>query len=252
MNEESIARVHVWCDPPSTELPLRTDEMRFAVGTPRGFSSNSWKVWVKGNDVYVACRDTLKEFKVSLHASGIWRLGLTEQAVRARPDLIKPGTDRVMKKWSPPLDEAVTKAFYVVTTPWSLHVEPKDRSSWPKSVLFIEPEVKGAEFISICVTVARTREPLAIANGVRAVVLGVLPLPDDRSVQVLAMYEPAEPIAELISQGLSRVSDEVKEALSDGHHIALFGERSDNVPWITMISVRRILQFAAEMTGADG
>src|SRR5215208_7794203 len=103
---EVSGTVHVWVNPPSTVLPLMRSPVRFVVGTPTGPSNNSWKVWVHGQDAYVACRDNFEGFKVSLHASGIWRLGFTQEFAQARPDIVPEGEDRVWKKWKPTLDEA--------------------------------------------------------------------------------------------------------------------------------------------------
>lgn len=84
--------MHVYIKPPTLQVPIRKSPLRFAVGRPDGASSNSWKLWtVPAGDVYVACRDNFRDMKVSLHASGRWRLGFTERAINGRPDLLTPG-----------------------------------------------------------------------------------------------------------------------------------------------------------------
>src|SRR5271167_2796153 len=63
-------------------LPIRKGPVRFAVGPPNGPTSNSRKLWAnRKGDVYIACRDDFKEAKVSLHASGRWRMGFTASAL---------------------------------------------------------------------------------------------------------------------------------------------------------------------------
>ncbi|MDB4883276.1 MAG: hypothetical protein JWL95_2042 [Gemmatimonadetes bacterium] len=243
------ARVFVWCDPPTTELPLRAKSFRFAIGTPNGLSTNSWKVWVQRNDAYVACRDNFKEIKVSLHASGTWRLGFTEQAINDRPDLVPIGGDRAIQKWRPPLDQALVSAFYLLAPPASLYLKPEQRRDWPRTVLFIEPETRGAEFVTVCVVVARTRAPVDIVDGTRAVVLGVIPLGTDRSVQILATYEPAEPLAKLLVNGLAKVQQAYSAALPQESTIVLFGKRSDDIPWFCALSVDVIARAALDAEG---
>ena len=51
-------------------LPLRTGPIRFAVTMANGLTSHSWKVFTKGGDAYVVCRESMKDIKVSLHKSG--------------------------------------------------------------------------------------------------------------------------------------------------------------------------------------
>jgi hypothetical protein len=204
---------------------------------------------VHRSDAYVACRDNFKELKLSLHASGAWRLGFTEKAVQDRPKMLPMGADRAIKKWRPPLDESVVRAFYLIVPPASLYLKPEHRQKWPKSVLFIEPDTHGAEFVIICIVVARTREELRIADGVRAVVLGVIPLDNDRSVQVLVTYEPAEPLAKLIAEGLVRAAQMYRSAFPAESVVVLFGDRADGIPWFT--AVPSALVAAASAAAAD-
>lgn len=49
-------------------LPVKSGPIPFAVGPPNGLTSNSWRMWTsRHGDIYIACRNTFKEAKVSLH-----------------------------------------------------------------------------------------------------------------------------------------------------------------------------------------
>ena len=62
-------------------LPLRTECIRFAVERRNGLTSNAWGVRVeKTGDAYIYCRDTLKDQKVSLHASGKQHISVSKEA----------------------------------------------------------------------------------------------------------------------------------------------------------------------------
>src|SRR5450759_485989 len=90
--------LHVWVGEPQS-LPVGGRTVRFAVGTPGGFSSNSWVVTTsQAGDIYVAGRDNFRESKISLHQSGRWRLAHTAQAAAERPDLLGPDEDRVVDR----------------------------------------------------------------------------------------------------------------------------------------------------------
>lgn len=235
------AQVHVWVNPPESPVPRIAKQIRFAVGTPHGVSSDSWKVWVRGDDAYFACRDQLKEIKISLHASGVWRLALTESAVTKRPDLLAKGADRLLQRWNPAPGADVATAFQLVVPPASLHRTSATRVGWPQSVVFLEPESAKGEFASVYAIVARTQEEVAIAPDTRAVVFGILPLADGRSVQLLVVYEPADQTADLMARGIEEVIRSAEYHPNESHLIALFGARADGVPWMSVVSFRALL-----------
>src|SRR4051812_6561064 len=84
-------------------LPVKHGPVRFAVGPPNGITSNSWNVTAaKNGNVYIICRDNFKEVKVSLHASGRWRMGFTEKAIKSNPKLLLPGQNRAWEVWDKP------------------------------------------------------------------------------------------------------------------------------------------------------
>lgn len=123
-------------------LPIGGRNVRFAVGTPTGRSSNSWLVETrKPGDIYIICRDNFSDSKVSLHASGKWRYAFTDAIAKIRPDLVPPGSDRTVHKWSPPTGwkQRPIVAFELLVPQSGLYLARPDRAKWKKSVIFIEP-----------------------------------------------------------------------------------------------------------------
>jgi hypothetical protein len=51
--------------------------LRFAVRDADGRLSGTWRIWANKNDVYVTMKQVANDFKISLHESGSWQLGLT-------------------------------------------------------------------------------------------------------------------------------------------------------------------------------
>jgi len=89
---------------PTPDMPPSKTErntIRFAVGSPTTAGSWLWRLWVNKNDVYLGTRDKLQAFKVSLHASDVWRIAFVEGL--ARPD---QKSDRVIVKWRRPSELA--------------------------------------------------------------------------------------------------------------------------------------------------
>jgi hypothetical protein len=72
--------------------------LRFGVGTPEEYRGAIWRLWVQGNDVYLAARDLIGQIKYSLHRSGQWRLAWTEKSGQRA----EGSTDRVEGRWKRP------------------------------------------------------------------------------------------------------------------------------------------------------
>lgn len=128
-------------------LPFRRGPVRFAVGRPDGLTSNSWKIWTnpKG-DIYIVCRDNLRDVRVSLHTSGRWRMGFTTKALAKTPNLVWPGQDRAWEVWDkpPPTLPDTTVAFRLLFPASELAVRREQRAEgeW-RGVWFIEGPPPG-------------------------------------------------------------------------------------------------------------
>jgi hypothetical protein len=128
-------------------LPLRNKPARFAVGDPGGVSSNSWRIWAdKKKDIYIACRDNFREAKVSLHASGRWRMGFTTKAIANAPHLIGENQNRAWEVWDRPGETlpSTIVAFQLVFATSELAVRPEQRTKadW-RDVIFVEAAPSG-------------------------------------------------------------------------------------------------------------
>lgn len=94
-------------------MSKKNNAIRFAVGDPNNVQSHIWRIWVQGNDVYLGTRDSLNIMKVSLHASGIWRLAYVESF-----DKRDRNSDRVIIRWTKkegPIDWF--QSINIITTP---------------------------------------------------------------------------------------------------------------------------------------
>ena len=138
-------------------LPIRRGPVRFAVGSPTGYTSNSWRIWTTtAGDVYIACRDNFKEAKVSLHASGRWRMGFTTEAISNNPLLVGEGENRAWDVWDRPVEKIpnIVQAFQLVFSGSQLNIPPDKRSTknW-KDVIYIEaPPIKKLTVITLFIT----------------------------------------------------------------------------------------------------
>lgn len=229
----------VWTNPPGLQVPVREQEFRFAVGEPSGASTNSWKAWVdRKGDIYIACRDNFREIKVSLHASGRWRLGLTEEAVRKRPEILPAGVDRAWDKWAPPADhqERVVIAFQLVFPQAALYLRPEDRKNW-KPLLFVEPH-EGSDVMTVVSTCVSPSADLVTGNPPFGV-LGVMKLDGTRTVQVAAHVQRATEFLGLLADTLDRLrrahAERGARHLPPGTVVTLGGHGPDGVRWLTAV-----------------
>lgn len=70
-------------------------EIRLTVGIPGQLIASTWKIWIQGNDIYVADRQLNRnggKLKTSLHSSGVCRW--------AQYDARDDGRDRALLKWN--------------------------------------------------------------------------------------------------------------------------------------------------------
>jgi len=242
--DEEPTDMHMWVNPPETELPLSSSPCRVAVGTPSGPSTNSWRIWVHGDDVYVKCRDHFREFKVSLHASGIWRVAFTEEFIRSRPDFLPEGKDRVLKRWQPSFADPTRPVigFQVAALTPTLHLKAQDRRSWPDSVVFVEPPADNQRMAVLSVTVVQSHKPLRIAAGTRGAVIAVLPLGEHRTVQVVATHESPGDITATIEDEFRKAAHQLggPSAFPEEGLFFVWGNRDVDIPWVTAVPFQRL------------
>jgi hypothetical protein len=224
--------VHLWVNPPTTPTPLTGRAVRFAVGTPDAASTNSWRVWTSRDDAYIACRDNFREFKISLHASGKWRLGFTSTAIKERPDLIATGGDRAWHKWTPDLSDPTRAiiAFQLLVPAEGLYLTKAQRGDWPPSVVFVEPLEAANHVTIVSVVVVPGKEHLQ-AKGL----LAVLPLGVHRTVQVFGSYQSDEHIRPMLLTGHEKARRLNGQVLPKTGVIMLIGIRPERIPWLSAL-----------------
>ena len=196
-------------------LPIRSGPIRFAVGPPDGITSNAWRIWAtKHGDVYIACRDNFNETKVSLHASGRWRMGFTTEAIAKKPEIIQNNQNRAWDVWDmPPTSLPNTVIAFRLFFPISeLAVRPDQRKpkDWAK-VIFIEALPEGKlTVISLFITL----EDIALQHESEpSFCLASLNIGNNKYAQVIAHGEPEGTIPAMLEQS---VADARKQAASKG------------------------------------
>lgn len=78
-------------------MPRARTEARFATGSRSGPRSTIWKVWIQGDEAYIASRMFGSEMKVSLHSSGVCQWSATDKWVVRQQDV--RNADRHVHRW---------------------------------------------------------------------------------------------------------------------------------------------------------
>ena len=106
--------------------------IRFAVGSPTGLRSSTWRIWSAKHtkDVYLAARSIAGLQKVSLHESQSWSHSFVSDE-RAKP-FVRPGSSRHVDIWPAPASfgEGWRRGYCIIVPstdlrPWP-QVEPGD------------------------------------------------------------------------------------------------------------------------------
>ena len=135
--------------------------LRLAIIRPEdGVSSNAWKLWTSpAGDIYIACRDNFGGFKVSLHKSGRWRAGFTEQG---RPEFVSDTANRAWEVWDAQSfnEDGFIRAFELHFLRNELGVRPDQRLSkkW-KDVEYFDAAPPG-KVVTVSVLISANDVPI--------------------------------------------------------------------------------------------
>lgn len=218
-------------------LPFKEGPIRFAIGDPKGLTSNAWRIWVsKAGDVYIACRDNFKEAKVSLHASGRWRMGFTTEAIDKNPLLVGEGQNRAWDIWNKPPETIpnTVQALQLVFTSSQLAVSESQRPNkkW-KDVTYIEAPPEGKLTV---VTLFVTKGDIKLIHETEpSFWLASLDLGNGYYVQVVAHGENEGNMPKLISSAVeqSRLkSENAGITIPEGAYGYFWGQRDDGTRFI--------------------
>ena len=120
-------------------LPLTSNPINFSALRENGLSANAWGVRVvKPGDIYIYCRDHMKEIKISLHKSGRQFVAFTKES-----GINMTGESRQWHRWLEPEhhdDSSFVSAFNLLLPSWGLSLSQGTRDSngvWDSNHIFI-------------------------------------------------------------------------------------------------------------------
>jgi hypothetical protein len=218
-------------------LPFRKGPIRFAVGPPTGLTSNAWRLWTnKKGDVYLACRDNIKEAKVSLHISGRWRIGFTTEALTKNTKLLPTDQNRALEVWDapPPAMPNTVVAFRLLFPTSELAVRPDQRTpeAWA-NVIFIEAGPPGK--MTVLTLFITTGEVILSHETEPSFCLASLNVGSGHYAQLVAHGEPDVELPAVIERNVSQARFQAEragvEVPIDGY-VYFFGQMNDGSRYI--------------------
>ena len=183
-------------------LPLRESPTRFAVMRRDGMSSNAWGVYVAEGEIYIACRDHMKDRKISLHRSG-------KRHVALHSGLETTEGNRFLDEWWDPQcnDSAeMVPTFNLFFPSWALCLTEKIRNAnavWDTNQIYIEAaESPMATIVSFCVTDASLAIRFKSGGDSPSFPLAILPSQPGKKLWVIARHIPERNMRELAESGI--------------------------------------------------
>ena len=174
----------------------RGEALRFAVGTPDGPRSTSWRIWTGRNadDVYVAPRTVASMVKMSLHQSGRWQYGFTDSP-KARP-WVENRESRHIDTWQrpPEFGPGVTRGCAIRFPHSELRVWPEGHTV-SRKVAFV-PAPRPGQYVQVEVLLMRATDPPATLDIDLGLLVAHLELASDMGgVGVVARLLPLSALA---------------------------------------------------------
>jgi hypothetical protein len=168
--------------------------IRIIVGTPDALYSSVWRYWKHHNDFYISQHGGRHLYKLSLHASGVWRLAFLDSGQPAMSISNDPDP-RIIARWKQPTQLYPGWTFcFVVTVPMVKIRERFDVDSLGFSlnskVRWLEPLPIGHKY-TIVLLLAETSEfspQQVMAQGDE--VIGSIELENGRVFWLIARREP--------------------------------------------------------------
>lgn len=135
----------------------------------------------------------------------------------------------------------VVVAFLIPLLTECLSVAPAARRKWPRSVVFIEPPSDPTRMTVVSIGVAPSRLPAVVDTAIEGAIFAVLPLDDSRSVQLMASYDNGESMRKMVLDAIPRSVEVLggPDKFPDQAILFLHGDKSDGVPWLTAIPIRK-------------
>ena len=231
-------------------LPIRVGPLRFAVAMRNGLTSHSWGVRTeRQGDAYVFCRETMKEVKISLHASGQQHIAFTQESGHTTVS----GT-RFWNCWTePPQQRPPIPSLKLLFPDWATTLGHKDvrpgRPKWPDNQILIEGD---AEYVtSVWFFVIKEGHSLTHAN-VPSDTLGILPLRPGMELHVIACKERIPRLKEVVEETVDRIAADMPAKADTLGLLAglLAGDDPTGCPYVLPILLDSKLHVSDETKGA--
>ena len=209
-------------------LPMKKSPLRFGVMRKNSLSSNAWGVYAEASgDIYLICRDHMKESKISLHQSGKQYIGFTSESGLETTE----GSRFWDEWWEPQFHKGskIVPSFSLLFPSWGLGLTQAIRDAnatvWNKNQIFVEAaESPEVTIVSLVVTDVDFEMRFSTTGELQSFPLAELPARPGKKLWVIARQGPEGNMKELAERGISSIDTDMVEKLKglpSGHVLGL-------------------------------
>ena len=228
----------------NVQIPIRQGPLRFAVMGKNGLSSNSWRVWTESSgDAYIACRDSLREIKISLHQSGKQHVAFSSES-----GLEMTAGSRFWAQWTEPSfsnDSKVTPSFKLAFPNWALVLNYDHRQANPKKWRANQLLIEAADSDAVTVvSLFITDHGLNLTHdNSRSLPLGMLPARAGKDLWVITHQEPEADLKEVVERAIQKANQTVGPQLRAAHQgevlsACLLGASPEGLRYMLVVPVK--------------
>jgi hypothetical protein len=200
------------------------------------------------NHVYISTRLYGGTVKASLHKSGKWRWGFTEQYADREDSLLPPGVDRALHKWQrpPEIVPGITSAFEIIVPSTELtlprHPVPEDAAKkYLRKVQWVSPSSPKAETRFMVLFIALD-SPIGFTNQV----IWQYELPMGQTVTLLVYERPMTKVnEEHLAREKRRILQEVGKP-DEGSALSIAPEPRGYLLWDGEEGTRRLVDISLD------
>jgi hypothetical protein len=176
--------------------------------------------------------------KVSLHASGRWRMAFTSEALAKNPALVPAGANRAWEIWEepPPVLPDTVVAFRLIFPTSELAVRPEQRSTkqW-RETLFIESAPPGSGKLTVVTLFITVGDPELRHESEPSFRLASLELNNGRRAQLVAHADPELDMPDITTSSRTEALERTTSAgidVPDEGYLYFFGKQGDGARFI--------------------
>jgi hypothetical protein len=217
--------------------------IRFGISDNNHLRAATWKLWTPNakTDIYLSCRELRGNMKASMHSSGSWHFGYTQEALEYFETENAFNQKKYIQKWQrpQPLTNGLTLAFRIVT-PFSAVTTKIIENN--KDIVWIPncPENMATEIDIFITSMEVDSEKWPGKNKMDTKLIGFYKIENSDTVCVVHWTIPMPDFSSLTGKQFQFFKGRSKADLASSNlRMIIFGEETDGSRTLFDLSVKK-------------